>query len=291
VFHGLLRTCIGLPGERPVNVVRGALILIVVTAFTVSAMLLVRRRAPSGSYFSDGDRASGVFGVLATGFALVLGFMIFLAFESYDDSRLGAEAEATIVTQQVQTAQFFPRDVATELTGELVCYGRSVAGAEWDAVDAGTFADGVNPWGAELFFTFKQVKPVTAVEQSAYDQWMTQSLERQQARIDRIHGADGIIPLPVWVVLFLISALIFVYVLFFADPDEGAITQGMLIGSVSVVVSLLMLLLLFFNNPHGDGLGTLQPTAMERSLRLIQAQIEIVGLEVTPPCDARGIAR
>ena len=42
------------------NVVVGALIVVVVTAVTVSAMLLVRRRAPEGSYFSDGDRASGV---------------------------------------------------------------------------------------------------------------------------------------------------------------------------------------------------------------------------------------
>ena len=272
------------------NVVWGALIVIAVTAVTVSAMLLVRRRAPTGSYFSDGDRASGVFGVLATGFALVLGFMIFLAFESYDGSRSGAEAEANIVAQQVQTAQFLPADVASELTGELICYGRSVAGAEWDAVDAGTFADGINPWGAEMFFTIKSVKPATGVEQSAYERWMNQSLERQQARIDRLHGADGIIPLPVWVVLFLISGLIFAYVLFFADPDERAVTQGMLVGSVSVVVSLLMLLLMFFNHPHGDGLGTLRPTAMERSLGLIQAQTQLLGLDVRPPCDPQGRA-
>ena len=35
--------------------------------------------------------------------------------------------------QQVQTAQFLP-DVAAELTGELTCYARSVAGPEWDAL-------------------------------------------------------------------------------------------------------------------------------------------------------------
>ena len=55
-------------------------------------MLLVRRRAPEGSRFRDGDRASGVFGVLATGFSVLLGFIVFLAFESYDQSRSGAEA-------------------------------------------------------------------------------------------------------------------------------------------------------------------------------------------------------
>ena len=72
-------------------------------------MLLVRRGAPEGSYFTDGDRASGVFGVLATGFSVLLGFIIFLAFTSYDQSRTGAETEALVVVQQVENAQQFRR--------------------------------------------------------------------------------------------------------------------------------------------------------------------------------------
>ena len=83
------------------NLVVGILVVIVATAVTVTAMLAVRRRAPEGSYFQDGDRASGVFGVLATGFSVLLGFIIFLAFQSYDASRTGAEPEATIVAQQI----------------------------------------------------------------------------------------------------------------------------------------------------------------------------------------------
>ena len=98
------------------NILLGLVVTLVVTAITVATMLVVRRRAPEGSYFTDGDRASGVFGVLATGFSVLLGFIIFLAFSSYDESRSGAETEATIVAQQVQTAQFLP-DVAGELTG------------------------------------------------------------------------------------------------------------------------------------------------------------------------------
>src|SRR3954451_13810489 len=63
------------------------LILLAVNAATIAAMLLVRRGAPEGSYFKDGDRASGVFGVLAGGFAIFAGFIIFLAFSTYDQSR------------------------------------------------------------------------------------------------------------------------------------------------------------------------------------------------------------
>ena len=278
------------PYVAAVNIVVGALVAVLVTALTVTAMLLVRRRAPEGSYFSDGDRASGVFGVLATGFSVLLGFIIFLAFSSYDESRSGAEAEATIVAQQIQTAQFFPSDTKEELSGELLCYARSVAGAEWDALNAGELGDSVNPWGVEMFRTISTVQPQTATEQSAYDRWMDQTLDRQQARADRVHGAEGIIPLPLWLVLFIISAVIFVYLLFFADPAEGPITQGLLMGSVTVVIALLLMVLMFFDHPHGGGVGRLQPTAMERTLRLIQTQLEVVGLDVNPPCDERGIA-
>jgi hypothetical protein len=53
-----------------VNLLWGFLITAGASAVAVAAMLLVRRRAPEGSYFKDGDRASGVFGVLATGWAI-----------------------------------------------------------------------------------------------------------------------------------------------------------------------------------------------------------------------------
>src|SRR5213080_5239420 len=92
-------------------------ILLVVNALAVGAMLLARRRAPAGSRFTDGDRASGVFGVLAGGFAIFAGFVIFLAFTSYDQSRSGAESEALTVVQQFETAQFLPSSVSGRLSG------------------------------------------------------------------------------------------------------------------------------------------------------------------------------
>ena len=155
-----------------------------------------------------------------------------------------------------------------------------MAGPEWDALQEGTLG--------EMFRTISSVDPVSATEQSAYDRWMSQTADREQARISRIRGAEGIIPPPLWLVLFMISAVVFAHLPFFADPAEGAVTQGMLMGSVTAVISLLLLLLMFFNHPHGDGVGRLHPTAMERTLRLIDIQLEAVGLDVTPSCDELG---
>ena len=273
------------------NLLASLLVLVGVTAATVTSMLLVRRRAPEGSFFSDGDRASGVFGVLATGFSVLLGFIIFLSFQAYDDTRAGAETEAAVVVQMVQTAQLMPAGSSKELTGDLVCYARSVVSTEWEAVADGRLEDSVNPWGARMFTTVAALAPQTATEQSAYDRWMGQSADRQQARSDRVHTPQGIIPSPLWLALYLICAVIFAYLLFFADSAERAVTQAMLMGSVTVVITVLMLLLGFFDDPHGEGAGALEPTAMQRSLRLIDAQARVAGIEVDPPCDQRGDIR
>ena len=93
------------------------LILLAANAVAITAMLLVRRGAPEGSRFKDGDRASGVFGVLAGGFAIFAGFIIFLAFTTYDQSRNGAETEALLVAQQFETSQFLPLEVKSRLSG------------------------------------------------------------------------------------------------------------------------------------------------------------------------------
>jgi succinate dehydrogenase/fumarate reductase cytochrome b subunit len=270
------------------NLVLALLIVVGTTAFAVAAMLLVRRRAPDGSYFNDGDRAAGVFGVLATGFAVLLGFVVFLAFTSYDSARAGAEDEALIVAQQVETAQFFPPSVVDELTGELVCYARSVAGIQWKLMEEGTLGEELNPWGVELFRTLRTVSPRRPTQQSAYDRWLEQTSDREQARNDRVHGAVGVIPAPLWAVLFFTAGLILVYMLFFADSGERAVVQGMLMGSVVAVVTTTLILLYFLNHPFHEGIGGLRPIAMERTLTVLQEELDVDGRDITIPCDEDG---
>jgi amino acid transporter len=272
------------------NLVWATLVIAAVAAPAVAAMLLVRRRAPEGSYFADGDRAAGVFGVLATGFSVLLGFIVFLAFESYDQSRAGAEDEALVLRQQVETAQFLPQPAADMLTGELVCYGRSVVNLEWPRAETGKRAEDINPWGAQLFRTLKTIEPQTPSEQSAYDKWLDQTSDRESARIDRIHGAVGVIPTPLWIVLLFISVVIFVFMLFFADRAEGAITQAVLMGSVVSVIATMLLLIRFLDSPFHSGVGGLRPVAMERTLRDIDEVIRITGRRIVLPCDAEGTA-
>jgi hypothetical protein len=273
-----------------VTLLWAGLIVVGVTAVAVAAMLVVRRTAPEGSYFEDGDRAAAVFGVLATGFAVLIGFVVFLAFESFDTSRSGAEEEARIVTQQYETAQFLPAAVRAVVSGQLVCYARAVVHQEWPRLESGTLGESVNPWAAAMFRTMRTVEPRLASEQTAYDKWFDERSDRESARADRTHGAEGVIPVPLWIVLFLSAAIIFGFMLLFADSAERAFVQAAMIGGVAVVISSTLLLLWFLDNPYHGGIGGLRPTAMERSLELLQEERRVVGA-VSPPCDAVGNPR
>jgi Protein of unknown function (DUF4239) len=272
------------------SLIWASLVVGLAVGVAVTALLFVRRRAPDGSFFADGDRAAGFFGVLATGFSVLLGLIVFLAFTSYDQSRSGAETEALLVAQQFETAQFFPVSVRQRLGNELICYARAVVYQEWPRMRSGTQGDMFNPWGVAMFRTLKITTPRTAVEQTAYDKWLDRRADREVARQDRIHGAEGVIPTPLWVVLFFISGVICVFMLLFADRGERAFVQAVMIGSVVAVIGVTLFLIRFLNNPLQAGYGALQPVAMERTLGLLARERRLVGQSGPLPCNERGAA-
>ena len=265
------------------NFVWAALIIVTVAAVAVTGMLFVRRRAPKGSYFEDGDRAAGVFGVLATGFAVLLGFVVFLAFQSYDTARSGAESEARIILEEFETAQLMPAPA-------LVCYSRAVVHREWPQMESGTLTNEYNPWGVAMFRTLRTVEPRSAAEQAAYGKWLDQRTDREDARADRTHGAEGVIPTPLWIVLFLSAGIICIFMLFFADSGERVIVQATMMGSVAIVITSTLLLLWFLDNPYQSGTGGLRPFAMERTVARLTHDTGIAAERFRIPCDARGDA-
>jgi hypothetical protein len=272
-----------------VNLLVMAAIVAAAVCVSVGAFMVVRRRVPEGGVFSDGDRAAGVFGVLATGFSVLLGFVVFLAFTSYDTARAGARSEAIDVIQQFETAQLLPGPAAAELSGELVCYGRTVANREWAQLRAGE-KPSFNAWGLRLFESLQRVVPRTPVEQVAYAKWLDQTSDREQARLDRVQAGAGIIPKPLWLLLFVTGALVFLYVFLFADRAEGVLAQAVIPATIAAMLAASLLVIRFLDDPYRPGSGSLRPTEMRRVLGLLDEATRTLGLHVRVPCDADGRA-
>ena len=103
-----------------------------------------------------------------------------------------------------------------------------------------------------------------------------------------MHGAAGIIPTSIWIVLFFSGAVIFAFMLFFADSGERVASQAMLIGSATAVVTTTLLAIQVLDHPYGPGVGSLQPVAMERSLLILDDARDVVNDTAPLPCDEEG---
>jgi hypothetical protein len=176
------------------------------------------------------------------------------------------------------------------LAGELVCFARSVVYQEWPQMEAGKGGDTINPWAVSLFRSLKRVDPTSPAEQAAYSKWLDQTSDREAGRRDRLHGAEGLIPDSIWLVLLVIAGVVFTFMLFFADSGESVLAQAMLMGSTTTVIVLTLAAINALDSPYRDGLGQLRPVAMERSLRILERAQAVAGTGTSLPCNARGAA-
>jgi hypothetical protein len=258
-------------------------------AVTVTLMLLVRRfAAPAGGFFTDADRAAGVFGVTGTGFAVLLAFVIFLSFSSYDRAREKASVEAVAITQLFRIARLFSPDSRRLLHGELICYARAVVRDEWKTMRDERQSPLVDGWLARIEQTIDGVQVKGEQERVAYDHWFEQAAERREGRRGRLAEAEPLVPGLVWLALFLGGALIVAYMCFYADPAEPAFVQALMMGGVTMMVVAGLLVVRFLDRPYADASGSIKPTAMTMTLRGMEDGGAASRMGAARLCDERG---
>jgi Protein of unknown function (DUF4239) len=264
-------------------------IIVLAVATAITLMLLVRRfKAPAGGFFTDPDRAAGVFGVTGTGFAVLLAFVIFLSFSSYDRAREKASIEAVAVSQLFRTTKLFSPDSRRPLQGELICYARAVIHDEWKTMREGRQSPVVDAWLARIEQTVDGVQLQDDKQRIAYGHWFEQAAERREGRRGRLTEAQPLVPSLVWLALALGGALIVAYMCFYADPAEPAVVQALMIGAVTTMVVAGMLVVRFLDRPYEEASGSIKPVAMTMTLRQIEAESGASEPGAAEPCDESG---
>jgi Protein of unknown function (DUF4239) len=259
------------------------------TAVVLAVVFFLRRIFPIGGIFTDSDRAAGIFGVLGTSFAVLLAFVIFLAFDSHGHAKDSAAIEAISVQELYRNAQLFPAETREELEGELICYARAVIDDGWRTMQqerAGS--DLVDDWVQQLEITADRADTSDPHVAAGYQQWLDESSERREGRRGRLSEATPFVPLPMWMALALGAVLLISYACCYADRGERFWAQAIGIGSLTAVVVAGLLTVRFFDLPYADVPGSVQPVEMERTAERLEDSREATGSPVTVPCDDLG---
>jgi hypothetical protein len=260
-----------------------ALALLLVAAFvaaSIAVVTLARRIAPSGSVFRDSDRAAGVFSVLGTSFAVLLAFVIFLAYGTYDRAKDKASLEAAATSQLFRTAHLLPG--SSRLEADLVCYARAVVHREWRSMRSGEESGAVERWVRAGETAVDAIVPQNARERAAYAHWFGAEADRREGRRGRLEEATPFVPLPIWLVLGAGALLVVGYLGFYADPGERWFVQAFMTGTIAATIASSIAIIWFLDHPYTRASGGLRPTAMRESL----AAMRPTGLPL--PCDRTG---
>jgi hypothetical protein len=267
-----------------------AAIVIVVSAIVmITVMLLIRQVSPRGGFFNDSDRASGVFGFLGAGFVILLGFVIFLSFGTYDAASNQADAEAAAVVDQFQTASDFPGPLVERAEGQVICYARSVIAKEWPSMRDGERSKVTEGWVVALNTTGSKAQEALGADAEQVVSWWDATSEREVGRRGRMLVAQGQIPMLLWALLVIGAILVVGYVLLYADRDEGLIAQITMIGGTTVLVVASLLAVQVLAHPFEGQNGSIDPSGMEYSLSEMAQFAKADGWEPDVLCNQAGV--
>jgi hypothetical protein len=268
-----------------VNLLVLALIVAGAVAVGVALMYAVRRTTRKDQFLLDTTRGSAIFGVVGTAFAVLLAFVMFVAFQSFNEARDSSEAESAAVGSMFRTARFFDPAERDALQGELSCYARAVVHQEWPAMrDDGQSSPVVDEWRLDIEITMRGMDVRTPVEQAGFRELLQERTTRSGARRERLLEADPIISAPVWFILALGGLSTVLFVLLFTDRREPFFVQGCMMAAVAGLVAASLMLVSFLDHPFEDATGSVKPTEMERTIENMES--EHPGL--VPPCDDDG---
>jgi hypothetical protein len=257
------------------------------TAVAVVVMLTVRHFAPPDGFVRDPVPAAGIFGVLGVAFAVILAFVVFLAFEGYMRAWDGASREAVAVTQLARTTRLLPDPQGPLLRSDLDCYARAVVHDGWPQMAAGGESELVEGWLARLEGTTDEIAVDSPRTEVALGHWLEQQAERREGRRARLVQADPVVPGAVWLVLIVGAVLTISYMTVFADPRERWWVQAFMIGSVTLLVVAGLLVVVFLDRPYEQDGAYVAPSEMQTTIRLMEREFAS-DPAFKPPCDDQG---
>ena len=280
--------------QAPTSIGGGKMIpfwaLIVLAGSAVVAVLLMlaaRRFAAKDGFLADTVPAAAVFGVLGVAFAVLLAFVMFLAFENYIRAREGASREAVAISELDRITGLLPAPQGEQLRNDLVCYARAVISDEWSRMREGHESELVVGWLARMESTVDTIPLDSVRAEVAVNHWLDEMAVRREGRRARLAEATPSIPVVVWLTLVLGAGLTIAYLVVFADRRERWWTQAVMVGSLTALIVAGLLVVSFLDHPYWEDGAYIGPSEMATTLRLIEADIEADSAAM-PTCDEQG---
>jgi hypothetical protein len=234
----------------------GILMFTLVPAFAaVGAHAVFRRYVPAKELIAHHEVAGFLVAVVGVLYAVVLGFIVVMAWEAFDTAQRNADAEAGVVGELFVLSDTFPEPSRTKLRRELSDYAYEVRDVEWPMLSSGKQDHRARELAVEAFETVTEMPWKTqgvseavreSVERSAtLSDFHELGVRRRQRMLDALGGLDSVL----YFALVLGGLMVLAFAFLFGV--ERAVPQLLMTGLLAGLIGLLIGLIAEFDRPFG----------------------------------------
>lgn len=205
--------------------------------------------------------------VLGTTYAVIIGFMLFAVWSTFEAAEVNAATEADCLVNVYRSAAGLPPAQRSQIQKQASDYADAMLTEEWPAMEHLSISATGTRITQQLWATVSQVQPHNASEQTSLDHTMTElSMMTQHRRVRQVESQTTL-PRVLWAVLIVGAAItIMSCCLFGSDNSALHLTQ---IIALAVMLSLVLVAIADINRPF-QGAVHVRPTGFELARQTFQ---------------------
>src|SRR5580658_5560623 len=201
-------------------------------------------------------------GVLGTTYAVILGFMLYAVWTSFQDANVNAETEANCLVSVFRVANGLPAEQRDEVHTLARRYADIVITQEWPRMAGGDFGHAGPETVEQLWSAVLQTKPDSFAQQTAMNLALTEIDSMTEHRRLRQLQSQSKLPAILWIVLIVGGIITMLSSCMFGI--DNFILHALQVVSLTLLLSLILVAIADIDRPF-QGVVHVHPSGFERA--------------------------
>ncbi|MFH0886623.1 MAG: hypothetical protein V1843_00485 [bacterium] len=222
----------------------GILIIGGTIGLSILGLLIVRKYVPAKKFKAHNDVAGFIFATLGVIYAVMLAFLVIVAWENFDQCNSNVVKEANFIGSLYRDSEAFSPDFKAELSTALNAYVNSIIHDEWPLLSKGRGSPRTHQLSTNIYKLYAKYEPRSISEQIFLAESIGKRNDAGELKRIRIHDSHtGIHPV-LWLVLIMGGMITISFTFFFGMENFGAqiIMTSLLAGMIGLMLFTVMVL-------------------------------------------------
>jgi hypothetical protein len=231
-------------------------VVVVVALLAAGLHVVVQRRFGHDRLKGHNDVAGFLLAVVGVIYAVVLGFVVIVAWQKYDDAQNSVDEEVAAAIDLYHSVAAFPPPLKNGVRADIRQYADEVLTSEWPAMARGEQAAEGGPTLEKAAAIVENFKPRTVAEGNAQQIALSNVQRLFDSRRRRVRQTYRSIPPVLWTALIAGAFAILAFSYLFGV--ENRVAQVLMTTIIAALIALMFIVISTFDFPF-RGPGAIAP--------------------------------